>query len=465
MRSLALIFPMVCVVLIGTAQTIQTYNIDSLRQGLEAASSDTARIMALNNLARNVANSDTAFAFAQRAFSLSRDIGLVKGEAEACNNLGLYFNQKGNYPASLEYYLKAIQLAEEIDFREGLKRSYNSIATVYFYRKDFNTAILYGRKARNLARELKDWNIQSLADCWIGRSFLGVHETDSALKYAQEAYELASEIRWPLPLYLSTRSLGDIFEVQGNQSKALEFLRLSLQHAKHDGRFFRVSDAHQRLAEAFANAGHRDSTFRHAQIAFALSQKENLPATLVRSSLLLSSLYEGNNNEQSLKYHKIAMSAQDSLFSLEKNSQIEALNLQETLRQRELETARQTAEINRRNNLQFAAIGLGVVLFVILFLMISRSVRVAPGFVRFLGVLALLLVFEFANLLLEPLIAQIANNTPVYMLIAMVIVGGLLIPVHQLLEKKVIHRLVEKNRLLREELAGKSVAEQEIKTP
>ena len=453
MRTTSLASLLIFIAVAGVAQTIQTYNIDSLRQALNATTSDTGRIWVMNNLGRNMPNSDSAIMFAQQAITLSRKIGFSKGEAEAFNNLGLWFNQKGNYPIALEYYLKAIQLAESIGFPASLKRSYNSIATIYFYRQDFATAIAYGRKARSLAIELEDANIQCLADSWVARGFLGLHQLDSALKYAQESYELATRLKGPLQLYLATRSLGDIHEEQGNQPLALEFLRLSLLHAIDDSRSFRVSDAHQRLAEAFAKANQMDSTLRHARIAFQLSEKENLPATLLRSSLLLSSLYEGDNNEQSLKYHKIAMTAQDSLFSQEKNSQIEALNLQETLRQREVEAARELDEIKRRNNLQFAAIGFGLIVFLIIFLILSTSVFVSPSVVRFLGVLALLLVFEFVNLLLEPAIAKLANYTPVYMLVAMVILGAVLIPVHQLLEKKVIHRLVEKNTSLRAKVA------------
>jgi hypothetical protein len=216
------------------------------------------------------------------------------------------------------------------------------------------------------------------------------------------------------------------------------------------------------LAEAFSVAGRNDSSLWHARIAFELSEKENLPASLLRSSLLLSSLYESKDKEASLRYHKIAMAAQDSLFNQEKNSQIESLNLRETLRQRELEEARKLQEINRRNNLQFAAIGIGVVLFLMVFLAASRSVMVAPGVVRFLGALALLLLFEFINLLLAPAIAEIGNYTPVYMLLVMVIVAGMLIPVHQLVEKRLIQRLVERNKKLREEKSTKGALESAI---
>src|SRR5213592_1539107 len=143
MKRLLLASLLLCATVAVTAQTIQTYNIDSLQQALKGRLPDTARIWVLNNLGRNVPNSDTAIVFARLAVALSHKTGFVKGEAEAYNNLGLYFNQKGNYPAALEYYLKAIQLAEAIDFRASLKRSYNSIATIYFYRKDFQTAIAY----------------------------------------------------------------------------------------------------------------------------------------------------------------------------------------------------------------------------------------------------------------------------------------------------------------------------------
>src|SRR5688572_24218449 len=102
MRSSSLTSLLVCMALAGSAQTIPTYNIDSLRQALNLATSDTGRIWAMNNLGRNVPNSDSAIVFVRQAIALSHKIGFVKGEAEAYNNLGLWFNQKGNYPAALE---------------------------------------------------------------------------------------------------------------------------------------------------------------------------------------------------------------------------------------------------------------------------------------------------------------------------------------------------------------------------
>ena len=48
-----------------TIQTIQTYNIDSLKQVLSTDLHDTNRIWALNNLGRNIQNSDTILVLAE----------------------------------------------------------------------------------------------------------------------------------------------------------------------------------------------------------------------------------------------------------------------------------------------------------------------------------------------------------------------------------------------------------------
>ena len=455
-------FLLVAAVCINTtvvfAQTTQTYNIDSLKKLLETELADTNRIWVLNNLGRNISNSDTTLLLAKQAIELSRLIGFKKGEAEAYNNLGYWFNQKGNYPRALENYLTAIKIAEDIGFKAGLKRSFNSISTVYLYLKDYDTSISYARKARRLAMQLHDMHIHAFAASWLSKAYLELHREDSALRYAQESYEVASRTKDPLGLYMATARLGEINAATGNYNLALEYLRLSLHFSKKDRRFFRIAGAHQQLADAFKSVAMKDSCLWHAKQAFSISQSENLTATFLSSSLLLSTLYEGKDDSESLRYHQYAMAAKDSLFSQEKNRQIDALSVKENLRQKEIEAARLLAEEDREHNLQYAAIALGLVLFVILFFLLSHSVVANEGLIKFLGVLALLIVFEFINLLLHPFLAKLTHHSPLMMLIVMVCVAALLIPLHHRLEKWIIHRLIEKNKKIRLAAARKTLA-------
>src|SRR5688572_21757645 len=446
------------IALICAGQTIQTYNIDSLKKVLSTNLSDTNRISALNNLGRNIEHPDTTLVLAEQAIALSRKVGFKKGEAEAFNNLGYWFNQKGNYPKALEYYLRSIQISENINFESGLKRSFNSISTVYLYLKDYKTSIAYARKARQLAFKQHDLNMMVLSTSWLSKGFLELHQNDSALKYAQHSYEFAIRRKEPFPLYFATARLGEVHEAEGNFSLALEYSRMSLDNSKKDGRYFRIAAAHQQVANVFKSMGATDSCRWHAEQSFNISEAENLAATLLSSSLLLSELHDGKDDTKSLKYHKLAMVAQDSLYSQKKNQQIEALRLTETLRQQEMQALHEQEIIRRNNNLQYAAIAFGLVLFVIIFLLVSHSVIARPGLIRFLGILALLILFEFINLLLGPFVDQITNHSPVWMLLIMVLIAALLIPIHHRLEKLFTNKLVEKNNQIRLAAAKKVIA-------
>jgi hypothetical protein len=55
----------------------------------------------------------------------------------------------------------------------------------------------------------------------------------------------------------------------------------------------------------------------------------------------------------------------------------------------------------RRQNIQYAIIALGIIIFIILFLLFSRSIVANQKLISFFGVLGLLVVFEFVNLLIH----------------------------------------------------------------
>jgi hypothetical protein len=112
----------------------------------------------------------------------------------------------------------------------------------------------------------------------------------------------------------------------------------------------------------------------------------------------------------------------------------------------------------RKRNLQFVSIGVGLISFVVLFLLLSQSIIVRSGFVRFLGLVGLILVFEFLNLLTHPFIGHITHHSPFWTFLIMVCMAALLVPLHHKLENWITHRLVEKNKRIRLAAAKRTIA-------
>ena len=81
----------------------------------------------------------------------------------------------------------------------------------------------------------------------------------------------------------------------------------------------------------------------------------------------------------------------------------------------------------------------------------------SPKLIRFLGVVSLLLVFEFLNLVLHPFVEESTHHSPVLMLISLVCIAALLVPLHHRLEHWATEKLVEKNKKIRLALAKKTI--------
>jgi hypothetical protein len=136
----------------------------------------------------------------------------------------------------------------------------------------------------------------------------------------------------------------------------------------------------------------------------------------------------------------------------------------EDLRQQELANEKLKEEEERKHNIQLSLLAIGIITFIILFLLLSRSFITNTKLIEFFGVIALLLVFEFLNLLLHPFLESITHHSPVFMLLALVCIAALLVPLHHRLEKWTTKKLIEKNKEIRLSNAKKTIEKLEEQT-
>jgi hypothetical protein len=176
---------------------------------------------------------------------------------------------------------------------------------------------------------------------------------------------------------------------------------------------------------------------------------------------MLTDIYEKTNCDSTLKYAKVLKTANDSLNSSKANQQILLMTFEEDLRQQELAAEKIKENEERQQNIQYALIAFGIVSFIIIFLLLSRSIITNTKLIEFLGVIALLIVFEFLNLLLHPFLERVTNHSPVLMLLALVCIAALLVPLHHRVEKWTTAKLVEKNKKIRLAAAKKTIEQLE----
>ncbi|MGZ3764621.1 MAG: hypothetical protein ACXVA2_08140, partial [Mucilaginibacter sp.] len=156
---------------------------------------------------------------------------------------------------------------------------------------------------------------------------------------------------------------------------------------------------------------------------------------------LLNQIYQGKNEHLELFYLKIANAAKDSMFNAEIIKQVQRLSFNEAARQQEIIEEKHREDEDRVINLQLIGIAIFIPIFFLFLLFLSKR-RVHRKVIEFMGVLSLLLVFEFITLFIHPFVQHISNHLPVLELAILVGLAAILVPLHHRLTHWMHEKLV-----------------------
>ena len=443
------------------AQSTQAFKRDSLQQALQKEKTDTGRVILLAELSYQLHETkpDTAMILALEALSLSRRIGFEKGEAGSFNRVGGAYSIIGNYPKAMEAFLQALKINEKINNQDGIQINYNNIGNLYISQEDYRQGLDYYFKAKMLAEQLNNKRSLSIHCTNIAGAYHRLKIYDSAMQYAQQANDIAYKINFGRMVGSSLLVLGRIHFEKGQTSSALEHYHISIPYAIGSKNDLSLSETFLDIAKVFEKMGQNDSILFYANQSLLLAKEKGFTKHIRDAGRFLSASYRNLRIQDSAYlYQDVTKAANDSLFSQEKQRKFQSLGFDEKLRQQEVALANLKAKEERNHNLQYAAIAVALITFIILFLVLSRSIIVKQQFIEFFAILGLLALFEFINLFIHPYLANATNNSPVLMLIILIAIGALLIPLHHKLEKWITKIMIEKNKKIRLEAAKKTIA-------
>jgi tetratricopeptide (TPR) repeat protein len=440
----------------------QTQNLDKLLQQISLEKNDSIRFylafsgltVSETNPVLDMKNAEIIFVHGQKTNDkVCQVLGL------AC--LGYDYRAFGNTARSLEYNLRAKVVAENSKDDRLIFPSYNGLATNYLDLGDYSKAAAYNLASLEKATHVEVNILTIFANLTMGEIYLALNKTDSALIYTQKAYELSMSTGIKDYLGGIYGQLGSIQVKLNNPTLALSYLNLSLAEGYKIKSPKYINIPYTAIAEYYLNANQKDSAIVYSKKAIAAVQNSAFGTMVIKPAKLLTDIYRNINVDSAFKYSEMHKTAKDSLFSIKAIQQTQLMTFEEESRQQELSVVKAKDEEQRKQNIQYAVIALVIITFIILFLILSRSFIANTKLIEFFGVIALLIVFEFLNLLLHPLLENITHHTPVFMLLALVCIASLLVPMHHKIEKWATRKLVEKNKQVRLAAAKKTIEELE----
>tara|TARA_R110002153_G_scaffold95221_2_gene228956 strand:- start:2221 stop:4191 length:1971 start_codon:yes stop_codon:yes gene_type:complete len=210
----------------------QDLQIDSLKSIIKENKKDTTNVNALLDISNILSKSDTLESknYALKAIDLAEELDYKKGQAYGYKNLGLLLYAKGELNKELvDYWKKSLELFQDIGFKNGISNLQNNLGSVYQTKGDDPTALDYFLKSVRLAEEIKDSLRISTAYLNIGSVYSNEKATYAqALEAYNKAKKIFEEINYRDGVAYAAINIAEIYLNTNNPEAALQVLDESM---------------------------------------------------------------------------------------------------------------------------------------------------------------------------------------------------------------------------------------------
>ncbi len=285
-------------------------------------------------------NSDSSLKYMLKSESLAKKLNLPILAADNHVYLSmLYRMMKSNYSTSL-YYANLAKKEVEVEnitdssFQANLFMQflgiYASLGNFSKVKKMLNENAYQIMNPGKTSESI--WTTIGM----IGVYYNQINEFDSAIKYSYLALDLNKSLplakKWGFPYYI----LGDSYLKTKQYQKAIDILNEGKEIILSNNFEKDIAESYEIIADANFQLNNIDSAIYYANLSYQMSEKIAYVDAILKSSTLLSSIYNKINKvDSAYKYLSISNKIKDLLADKSKLNEIENITLNEEVRQQQ----------------------------------------------------------------------------------------------------------------------------------
>jgi diguanylate cyclase (GGDEF)-like protein len=299
-----------------------------------------ASLVNLSFLNGEMGKLDTSLSLALDALSHLQDQSYPEILIGAWYTLGWAYYYSGDYPAALEFGLKSIKLAREIEHQERIAWCLDLVASTY---KEPMQVIEMYSEAFDIFEKLGIIEGQSrILNNW-AYSLKESKEYERALELAQKGLALAKQAKLKGDVINISATIGEILTDMGKYSEAQEKLNDATSLFDEYGRDISSVYILVDLGQVHLEQNNMDQAERVLYSALEVAEEMEMRNEQSRCHLYLSEVFERRGNfEKALEYYKKFQSLRESISGEGALKQLAALRVSH-----QIETAQRDAEIHR----------------------------------------------------------------------------------------------------------------------
>lgn len=306
---------------------------------------------------------DSALMFGNMALNLSKEIGDEEGKAQAFNDLGIIYLDKGSFDTAYNYFINSLQIRTLNADSSGMGSSYNKIGILFQKQGKLDKALENQMKALEIFEKLKkdlwvaytlnniaiiNFNIGNLEtsleyhekglamrlkledEYGIANSYgnianvqLALSDTNSAINNYVDALKIFSDLDNKEAESVQLANLGTIYLARKNYQAAIFYINRSLELREVLGDKKAIASSCLKLGEVYLELNNFDDAYIYFMRARNLASEIDVVDEKVQSFFDLTKLFlQKKNKDSSYKYLTLYSFYKDSLYNTRLNQQI-----------------------------------------------------------------------------------------------------------------------------------------------
>lgn len=300
--------------------------------------------------------------FYNQALDIAEELDYNLEIANINNNLGVIFNEIGNFKLAYLYLAEALNYFDLSGARDKKIGAYNNMGLVYLNLRNYEKALVYFDKALDSSIQPKDTILvvsvmNNIALCHISREGEAGTRHALALKYLNEAIDLSEKVNNKYGLCISYQLMGNMYFSANETEKAYNAFAQSTGIALEAYLPYQIAVARVGTAKTLLADNRIKEAHEVAKEVMVIADSLNSLNLRSDAHLLMSAVYEKEGDfSGGLKHYREHIRTQEEIINktvIHQIYDVELNDLSQLNKLQQLELDKKELTISKKNNLLF----------------------------------------------------------------------------------------------------------------
>jgi len=285
-----------------------------------------SRAFALNNIGINYQNQGDyikAIDYYIQAQEIYREIDDKKGTAKCFNNIGLIYKSQGDYAKAVDFFTQSLKMHEEIGAKQGMGVALNNIGTIYKAQEDYTKAIDFFTQSRKIYEEINDQRRVATSLNNIGTIYLNQGDYTKAIDHFTQSLKTYKAFEDKKGIALALNNIGVIYNKQKDYTKAIDYYTQCLEIYKALGDKSGIANTLNNIGTIYQDQGNPLKALEYYKNALNIAQKIG---DTHKIAVATQSLWVVNKSlgyfKEGLKMYELYIKTRDSIRSKKNQKEI-----------------------------------------------------------------------------------------------------------------------------------------------